>query len=265
MSIRNIFIDGDCISYRKIGEGFPIVLIHGFGEDGNIWDNVTSVLEEKYLLIIPDIPGSGMSDGIKKEGVTIDDYAGLFKKILDQEGIYNCIMIGHSMGGYITLAFEEKFPEILRSFGLFHSSAYRDDSEKIETRLRAIDFIQAYGAKAFLKKSIPALFFDTTVSKDAIDILLKKGEMFKGETLIQYYKAMITRPDRTGILKNTPKPVFIIAGQHDTAIPFAQSLSQSHIPQQTFINILRFSSHMGMIEEKDNANDCLMNILQSIT
>lgn len=263
MSNRNIQPDGT-IFYRMTGEGYPVVLVHGFGEDGSIWDNQVNVLENEYRLIIPDIPGSGMSSRIQKEKVSIDDYADCINEILLKEGVNECIMIGHSMGGYITLAFEEKYPAMLRSFGLFHSSAYKDDAEKIEIRTKAIDFIRANKAQAFLNISIPSLFFDSRKSKKDIDNLLRKGESFDAESLIQYYKAMITRPDRTAILKNTQKPVFFIAGKHDNAVPFQQSLNQCHLPQQTFINILRYSSHMGMLEETGKANESLRNILHAI-
>jgi len=262
---RSVSFDMDTIFYRTHGDGYPVVLIHGFGEDGSIWQNQVRALENEYSLIIPDLPGSGISPMLRKTGADLVDYADCIKWILDSEGIDECIMIGHSMGGYITLAFEEKYPLINRSFGLFHSSAYADDAEKIATRKKGIAFIETNGAPAFLKTSIPNLFFNSEKSNTDIDKLLSKGEKFTAASLIQYYEAMISRPDRTNVLLSSKKSVFLLAGQHDKAVPFQHSLQQSHLSKQTFLTILRYSAHMGMLEETSKTNECLRNILQLLS
>ncbi len=260
MQEKHILFQNITIHYKTTGTGLPVVLLHGFAEDSSIWDNQVEYLKNDYKLIIPDLPGSGQSGLINKENIGMEDYALCIKQILDTEKITQCIMIGHSMGGYITLAYAEKYPGSLISFGLFHSSAYPDDDAKVETRKKAISFIESKGADAFLKTSIPGLFYDQGNSAQA-DALIEKGKAFSPKALIQYYKAMIARPDRTNILKNNTAPVLFIMGEHDKAVPFKHSLEQSYIPFQSYIHVLRNSAHMGMLEEKDRANEILANFL----
>ncbi|CAN5873888.1 alpha/beta hydrolase [soil metagenome] len=244
------------ISYQIIGKGLPVVLIHGFAEDSSIWNHQVEFLKDKCMLIVPDLPGSGQSALIDKPGIGMEDYAVFIKQILEAEKIEQCMMIGHSMGGHITLAFAEKYPDALIAFSLFHSSAYADDAAKVETRKKAIEFIKANGSAAFLKTSIPGLFYDQH-NLDPIHALIEKGKLFTPLALVQYYEAMIARPDRTAVLQKTTKPVLFIFGEHDKAVPFKQGLEQSHLPQQSYIYVLRNSAHMGMLEETEKANQIL--------
>lgn len=255
------------LHYRKAGQGNPVVLLHGFAEDSRIWDAMVSYLKNDYLLIIPDIPGSGQSALLPSDAPAMSMYAEAIHHILQHEKINPCIMIGHSMGGYITLAFAEKYPALLRAFGLFHSSAYADDEAKRNTRKKAIAFIRENGVVPFLKTSIPGLFHtgeNAPGGNEAyIDALIEQGQDFTGEALIQYYQAMMNRPDRIHVLANFPQPILFVLGEHDKAVPYEQGLKQSHIPQQSYIEILRNSGHMGMLEEIERSQQILANFLQA--
>lgn len=166
------------------------------------------------------------------------------------------------MGGYITLAYADKYPETLNGFGLFHSSAYADDEAKIATRKKAILFIEQNGTAAFFKTTIPNLFYNQEKSTDDKKILIEKGNSFAPEVLIQQYNAMITRRDTTSILKTFKHPILFIMGEHDKAIPFEHSLQQSHLPQIAYIHILRNTGHMGMKEEPDLVNNFMEEFLR---
>jgi len=256
---------GAKINYKIVGNGMPVVLIHGFSEDSTVWENQIGYLKNEYRLIIPDLAGSGKSGLIETDVVGLEDHAECIHEMLQIEKIDRCIMIGHSMGGYITLAFAEKHPGSLIAFGLFHSSAYADDAAKVETRKKAIEFIHANGVLPFLKTSIPGLFNNDNpgFQQQWPDNLIQKGTNFSARALVQYYEAMIARPDRTEILKKSSVPVLLIMGQHDKAVPFKQSLEQSHMPGHVYVHILRESAHMGMLEESGKANEILANFLRS--
>ena len=241
------------------------MLLHGFGEDGGIWDNQIKYLKSQFHLIIPDLPGSGQSAMVSgKEDVAMTDYADVVKAILDEEKITECIMLGHSLGGYITLAFAEKYPASLTAFGLVHSSAFADSDEKKIARRKSIEFIKNNGAYQFLKTSIPGLFWSPDGSKPSdplIAPLIEKGRNFTSEALIQYYQAMIARPDRTEVLKTFDGPILFIIGPHDIAAPFDQSLQQCYLPNISHVHILRNSAHMGMLEEPGKLNEPLLAFL----
>jgi pimeloyl-ACP methyl ester carboxylesterase len=168
-------------------------------------------------------------------------------------------MIGHSMGGYVALAFAEKYPERLNAFGLFHSSAFADTEEKKLARKKSIEFIQANGAHAFLKTATPGLFAETYTKEHSTEIekLVEYLQYFTKEALVQYYEAMIVRPDRTAVLSSFPKPILFIIGEHDKAVPMQSGLQQSYLPQESHVHILQHSGHMGMWEETAKANGIL--------
>lgn len=252
------------LHYKTYGTGQPVILLHGFGEDSTIWDKQVEYLKDKYRLIVPDLPGTGASLLLQKEDAAISDYAELIKQLLDEEKIEKALMIGHSMGGYITLAFAEKYPEMLTAFGLVHSGAFADDEEKKATRRKGIKFIQENGAEAFLKTSTPGLFYDPEKRKADIDAIIQKGGLSSADALVQYYAAMISRPDRTHVFNTFPKPILFIIGEHDKAIPFAQSMKQCHLPALAYIHILRSSAHMSMLEETGKVNEILGEFLQSV-
>jgi pimeloyl-ACP methyl ester carboxylesterase len=268
MTGKIIHINESPVYYRVGGAGKTVVLVHGFGEDGEVWNEQAAVLEKQFRVIVPDIPGSGRS-GLQ-ENAGIDQYADTIKLLLDAERGANggavpgkFIMIGHSMGGYITLAFAEKHPGSLEAFGLFHSSAFADDEEKKQTRLKAVDFLQENGASAFLKTSTPGLFTKEFAqqSSQRIQALLEQGRGFTKEALIQYYHAMIARPDRTGVLRNFEGRVLFVLGEHDNAVPMNAGLRQCTIPAESHLHILHSSAHMGMWEETEKSNSILLNFI----
>jgi len=252
----------DEISYSVHGHGRHLMLVHGFAEDSRIWDPLVPTLKQKYQLIIPDLPGSGRSTSIKGQ-VELTEYASALNTILENERIEKITIIGHSMGGYITLAFTELFPSKIDRLGLFHSSAFADDAAKKETREKGIRFVRSNGALAFLKTSIPGLFYDQAISAEHISLLTERAASFSDDTLVQYYRAMISRPDRTGILKNFERPVLIIAGKHDNAVPLEASLKQAHIAPATEFHILKKTAHMGMLEESIESEKILAVFLEN--
>jgi pimeloyl-ACP methyl ester carboxylesterase len=261
------------IFYRIEGEGKPVFLLHGFAEDGNIWNQQIEALKENNLLVVPDLPGSGNSEMLDWE-CNLKDYADVVNAIANEVVFKNDLskqicLIGHSMGGYITLAFAEKYPELLNSLGLFHSSAFADTEEKKLTRKKAIDFIKKNGTELFLKTSIPNLFTEETKKQhpQLIKQLFELAKNIPAEVLIQYYEAMILRPDRTSVLRNFEKPVLFIIGKYDNSVPLQSSLEQCYLPPVSVVHILENSAHMGMFEEPELSNfflkDFLTNFLKA--
>ncbi len=252
--MKQVLFQNKKICYRDEGAGKTVILLHGFAEDGRIWNSQADKLKERFRVIIPDFPGSGGSEMLKGE-TTMSNYADAVKVIVDIEikkGETAFTIIGHSMGGYIALAFAEKYPELINGIGLFHSTSYADDEQKKESRNKGIAFINKNGPEAFLKSTIPNLFSEKTKteSPELVAKLSELSKYFTAPVLIQYYEAMMKRPDRSHILKSFAKPIFFIQGVHDTAVPLQAGLEQSHISRVTYFKLLKHSGHMGMWEEK---------------
>lgn len=269
MQTKTLFFQNKNIHYQVIGKGKTVMLLHGFGEDSSVWQPQINFLKNYFRLIIPDLPGSGKSELVPN--ATIETYAEIIKEIFDHELQFQPhgkmgALIGHSMGGYIALAFAEKYPQYLNSFGLCHSSAFADSEEKKEVRKKAIEFIKATDAGTFLKTSIPGLFTKEYTAKqpEKIEALIEKGNHFTTTALIQYYEAMIARPDRTSVLKNFNRPILFIIGEHDAAVPLQSSLQQCYLPAQSHVHILSHSAHMGMWEEEEKVDALLQDFLSAI-
>jgi pimeloyl-ACP methyl ester carboxylesterase len=260
---KTITVNNQEIFYRVEGNGRPVMFVHGFGETGDVWKNQVAFFRGKYKMIIPDLPGSGKSALIKD--MSMEGMASVLEEIVQEElpsaAAEKLVMIGHSMGGYITLAYAEKYPDQLQAFGLFHSTAYPDNEEKKATRRKGIGFIRENGAFEFLRTTSPNLFSPGFKAENQalVDSFIQGLNNFSPESLVYYYEAMIERPDRTDLLKNAKIPVLFILGEHDTAILLQDTLKLCSLPEKAYIHILRKSGHMGMIEEADLSNEILKN------
>ena len=263
--LKKILYNGEELSYEISGTGLAVMLIHGFTEDHQIWKPVLKGLEKKYKWILPDLPGSGESP-FNKSLLQLKDFSGAINAILENEKIEWLVLIGHSMGGYISLAFAEEYPEKLRGLGLFHSSSYPDSAEKKEARIKNIRFIQKNNPALFIDQAIPGLFSESFKAAHLEEIrkLVERYANFSRESLVQYLDAMKNRPATTGVLKSILKPVLFIMGQEDKAVPIKDSLEQCHLPQISYIHILSHTAHMGMIENTSLCNSLIDQFLSEI-
>jgi pimeloyl-ACP methyl ester carboxylesterase len=243
----------------------PVMLVHGFTEDRKIWDPLLAGMEDNYRWILPDLPGSGGS-AYNSSLSELTHLSEALKAIAYQEKIVDMVMIGHSMGGYISLAFAEKYPEKIRALGLFHSSSYADSPEKKESREKNIRFIQKNGAGIFVEQSLPGLFSDSfkTEHLDEINKLIEQYANFNPESLVFYLKAMMQRPVTTAVLKLITKPVLFIMGEEDKAVPLKDGLEQCHLPPISYIHILTHTAHMGMIENTSLCKSLIAQFLDQI-
>jgi pimeloyl-ACP methyl ester carboxylesterase len=254
--------------YHVYGSGSAVILLHGFAETNTIWRKQIDSLSNYCMLVIPDVPGSGESALFNKaadKNLTIDDLAASVHSVIKNENVGQCIMLGHSMGGYITLSYAEKYPERLKAFGFVQSTAFADSDEKKQNRKRGIEMMEAYGSYAFLKTTTPNLFADSFKKMHANEVeeLIEQGGQFKKENLQQYYYAMMERPDRTDVLKNSKLPVLFAIGTKDVAAPLNEVLKQVHQPEISYIHIIENIGHMSMLEAPDKLNEILKNFVNA--
>jgi len=179
---------GDAIlAYHVYGSSIPLVSLHGFGDTNSIWKRQTEYLGSYCLLIIPDLPGFGESELLRTNGKNLEMelLADCIFSLINNENIKKCIMLGHSMGGYVTSSFAKKYPGKLIAFGFVHSTAFADTDTKKQDRARGIEAINLTGSYAFLKKMIPGLFADEFEKKNPalVDALIEDGKHFSKTNL----------------------------------------------------------------------------------
>lgn len=193
--------------------------------------------------------------------------AEVVKSIAENEELDSFVLIGHSMGGYVTLAFAEKYPKLLSGFGLFHSTAIPDSEEKKVSRKKGMDFILQHGTTAFLDTIIPNLF-SKGVQKHKPELIKSFANSFpefSKTALISYYEAMINRPDRTEVLKQAKVPVLFVLGTEDIVIPIEEGMKLTTLPAISNIHILKESGHMGMLEESELSKNALEDFLYQVS
>jgi pimeloyl-ACP methyl ester carboxylesterase len=248
------------LEYNDTGHGFPLILIHGFCESRSLWKYCENDLAARFRVIVPDLPGFGESR-LEESEVSMEYFAERIKDLLDSLKIEKCIMIGHSLGGYITLAFAEKYEHYLNGMGLFHSTAFADAEEKKENRNKTIDFIQKHGVELFAQSFVPPLFSLGSKGrlKTEIEALIRTAASSSEQGVIETTKAMRDRKDRTNVLKNVRIPVLFVAGKLDNAVPMQKTLEQCHLPKHSIVHFLEGIGHMGMIENKEGSVKILIN------
>ena len=258
---KTVNYKGKSLSYKTSGNGPAVVLLHGFGEDAFVWEQQQTFLENFFYLIVPDLPGSGTSAII--DDMSMDGLAESIYFILQKEQVAKCNMIGHSMGGYISLAFAEKHSSLLDGLGLFHSTAYADTEEKKDSRKKNIAFIEENDVISFLQTFVPNLY-SSSIKKHQTPIIEKhinNVSYFTKAALVAYLQSMIERPDRRHVLQQNKMPVLFVLGREDKAIPFNDVLKLASLPDISYIHILESSGHMGMIEEPEKSTLILNNFL----
>jgi len=236
--------------YSLSGKGQTIVLLHGFLESMDIWSEFSSQLSKEFQVISIDLPGHGKSSCIS-ETHSMDLMAESVKAVMDHLKIQNCVMIGHSMGGYVTLAFAAKYPENLNGFGLFHSHAAADSDEVKLNREKTIQLIEN-DRMGFIQMFIPGLFATANRKKFdmAIQILKKQAAETPKDGIIAALRGMKERPDRTPVLKAIQHPVLFILGKEDTRILLDMAMEQASQANRSEIQILKEVGHMGYIEDE---------------
>jgi pimeloyl-ACP methyl ester carboxylesterase len=258
---KELIVNGKKLFYRVSGSGKPVILIHGFGETGNVWNKQVAALQSSFRIIVPDLPGSGLSEEIPD--MSMEGLAESIHSIIHEEDIDACPVIGHSMGGYVTLALAGYYPNHVSALGLFHSTAFADSEEKKATRRKGMDFIRQHGSSEFLQATSPNLFSAKTRAQKPGEVaeFIDNLSNFSPTALVSYYEAMIKRPDRTEVLKDSHLPILFIMGEHDMAVPLQDSLKLCPLPEKAYIHILHESGHMGMLEEPEKSNWILDNFL----
>jgi pimeloyl-ACP methyl ester carboxylesterase len=208
---------------------------------------------------VPDLPGFGNSSPEYGEAVSIEYYARRVHELLEHlvASEETVTFIGHSLGGYVALAFAELYPERINGFGLFHSTALADNEEKKQSRNKVAQYIQDKGVPAFTDNFVEPLFYAGNRQRLAteIDQVKQQARLTSKAGAVAATLAMKERVDRTAVLKETKVPVLFIAGKKDTSIPLEKSMEQFYFPSKSLVYLLDNVGHMGMIEEKE---ECLV-------
>lgn len=239
--------------HKVSGKGKAVVLLHGFIEEGSMWGAVAKALSKTHKVLVPDLPGFGKSEiRDPKSEISMEGYAEEVFEMLQKEKVKKCIMLGHSMGGYITLYFAEKHPEMLSAFGLINSHCFEDTPDKKANRKKGIEFIRKHGTKPFVTELYNSMFHDSFKKKNRklVDSLIAKALKYSPEALMLANAAMMKRKGKEEVLKNAKVPVLFINGKEDQSAPLELTLKQASLPSVSHIHFFAVCKHMCVFEKK---------------
>ena len=240
------------------------VLLHGYLESMLVWDDFVPYLYKQVRVITLDLPGHGISV-VKGPVHTMEYLADVVKNTLDALGIARYTLVGHSMGGYVALAFCEKYPERLDGVVLLSSTPDADTDEKKENRLREIKLVEA-GKKDALARVAPEAGFapeNRPRMRDEIEDLVEQVFVTEDEGIVALLNGMIARKDRNAMLRETKVPVLFILGRKDGYIPVeaAEKMVAEHPEAQ--VVWLENSGHMGFLEEPEAAAQAILGFVRA--
>lgn len=248
------------ISYSDTGKGTAIVLLHGFLENSSMWDFFVAELSKKYRVIAIDLLGHGQSDS---HGYihTMEDQADVVHEILSELRIRKAIFAGHSMGGYVALAYAELYPEQVKALALINSTSRADSDERKQNRDRAIKAVKK-DHTAFVRLSIANLFSDTNRDRLAAEIEQVKIEALKTplQGIVAALEGMKIRKDREVLLHFGPYPILLVLGQKDPVLNYEESIEQA---ENTKVEVVSFpDGHMSLIENRDGLLEALVGFFK---
>jgi len=263
--IQEITFHDAPIRFRDEGQGDAVVLLHGYLESLEIWDGFSEELAQYYRVLSIDLPGHGKS-GMFSKIDTMAVMADAVENVLQKLGIGRVVIVGHSMGGYATLAFAEIYPEVTTGFCLFHSHALSDTEEKKLNRDREIDLIKSGKKMQIINTNIPNAFAEDNLELFSSEV--ERAKKIAGDTpdegIIMSLIGMQSRPDRTRVLKEASVPILYVAGKKDYYIPYEVAEQHFNLSPNQDILILENSGHMGFIEEKEEALEGLLFFLNKV-
>lgn len=244
---------GAKVRYADVGKGRAVVLVHGFLESLEIWfgNKFAQELAKHYRIIAIDLPGHGKSECVGYVH-RMERMADVVKGVMDELGLRRYTIVGHSMGGYVALAFAEKYAEHVCGLCLFHSTSYADSESKKIERERAIKLVKKSPTK-YTTALISNLFALANVRyfRNEIAWLRRMAAKTKVQGIVACLEGMKIRKNRENVLRYAEFPVLIIAGKRDNVIPFEASEKQSAIAKDSRFLPLDKTGHMGFIEAKE--------------
>lgn len=241
--MNGISVNGINLAYSRHGRGIPLVLIHGFPLDSTSWNEILPYLENDFDLILPDLRGFGQSSTITSH-YTISDMADDLAGLLDHLGIEKAAFAGHSMGGYVALAFAKKYPQRVSGLGMVSSQAAADSPERKEGRYKTAADVEKQGVGIVVEAMTQKLSADERVQSFVRGLMERQSK----SALIGALKAMAEREDLSTFLSFFTLPLVLIHGDVDQLIPIERAKEIKSTNPSARLVELKGAGHMPMME-----------------
>ena len=250
------------VHYFDIGKGAAVVLLHGFLENQSMWNDFIPELSKRNRVITIDLLGHGATECMGYVH-TMEDQADMVQAVLAELKIRKAVFVGHSMGGYIALAFAELFPEYMKGLVLMNSTSRADSEERKTNRDRAIKVVKK-DHTSFIRLSIANLFTEEnrTLLVDEVEKVKLEALKTPAQGIIAALEGMKMRKDREVLLHVTTFPKMLILGKKDGVLNYEENTNQI---ENTDVQLLSFSDgHMSQIENKAETLKAIIDFMKKI-
>ncbi len=247
------------LNYRVTGDGIPVVLLHGYMESLHMWEGLFDELNH-FLWLAVDLPGHGDTPLAGEEmEPSVDWFASKVFDFLNEMGIENCHLVGHSMGGYVALQLKKRAPKRIKKVVLLNSHPWEDSPLKKSDRLRVAEI--AYKAKSlFIQQAIPALFYDSDRFTLQVNQLIQAANKMTSDAIAYAALAMRNREDTSDVAKGYNEQLLFIQGKFDPLIPFDRAVEFAKLNKINLM-LLEKCGHMAHFEEPENVKNTILSFL----
>ncbi len=250
-----VIVNGIELAYRRLGKGSPLILIHGYPLDHSIWDDVASLLENDFDLILPDLRGFGGS-GTVDTPYSMAEIAGDLAALLDFLGVEKASFAGHSMGGYVALAFAKAYPNRVNGLALVSSQAAGDTPERREGRYKTAADVVEKGVSVVAETMTEKLTHDQKVRDRLLPLIHKQSVAGVAGAL----KAMAEREDLTSFVASFERTLVLIHGDADELIPVDRAREIKFLLPSALLFELSGAGHMLMMEIPEQTASLLKHL-----
>ncbi|MBC7524182.1 MAG: alpha/beta hydrolase [Flavobacterium sp.] len=250
------------ISYTEHGKGKAVVLLHGFLENQTMWDAFVPEFSKKNRVITIDLLGHGQTECLGYVH-SMEDQADMVHHVLHELKIRKAVLVGHSMGGYVALAFAKLYPDVMKGLVLLNSTSRADSEERKTNRDRAIVAVKQ-NYSAFVSMSIANLFSEDNRERLAEEIEKVKIEALKTplQGIVASLEGMKIRKDREVILHFATYPIQLILGKKDGVLIYDDNVEQL---EGTKVELVTFpDGHMSHIENKKQLLVVLLEFFKEV-
>jgi len=250
-----INVNGVRLAFERRGTGSPLVLLHGYPLDHHLWDDVAPLLTDTFELILPDLRGFGESSTVDSF-YTMEDFASDIAALLDQLEIQKTAIAGHSMGGYVALAFARLYPERVTGLGLISTQVLADAPDRKEGRYKSAAEVADKGIASVVETMTPKFTSNPQLQRFARESM----ERQQPAAYIGALKAMAERVDSTPMLSSLAVPLVIVHGDADSLIPIDRAReAKAALPNAHLVEISG-AGHMPMMETKEKTAEALKRL-----
>lgn len=258
--MNKIIVNDIELAYERCGKGTPLVLIHGFPLDHSIWSDSLPLLDNHFDLILPDVRGFGESTTIATPYL-MTDIASDLAALLDSLGVEQTALAGHSMGGYVALAFAKAFPDRVTGLALVSSQAAADAPERKEGRYKTAADVTEKGVQIVADAMTDKLSLSQNVRDVVRPLMVKQNAVGVTGAL----KAMAEREDLTSFVASFKPPLVLLHGDADELIPIERAREiKSLLPAARLVE-LPGTGHMPMMEKPKETAAALKELKSKMT